>query len=176
MAILTIYNSSTGFTQKYAEWLQNETGCDLLSYKNKNKADFNQYDTIIFASSLHASKIKGIAYLKKQLPKIKNKRICLLVTGVMPNLDQKAFNKILDLNFTHEQKAMIQPFFVLSGLNYEKMNFLDKTMMFGLKNFLKRKAGKESDVYKYIVHSFDYSSKDRLIPLLNYLNKNKSLD
>ena len=42
-----IYKSKTGFTCKYAQWIAEETGCDLFSYEQREKVDFSRYDTIL---------------------------------------------------------------------------------------------------------------------------------
>ncbi len=35
-----IYKSKTGFTRKYAQWIAEETGCDLFPYEQREKVDF----------------------------------------------------------------------------------------------------------------------------------------
>ena len=38
-----IYKSKTGFTQKYAQWIAEETGCDLIPYEQREQADYIEY-------------------------------------------------------------------------------------------------------------------------------------
>ena len=44
--ILIIYYTKTGFTEKYAQWVREETNCELLPYSRRDTADFTAYDTI----------------------------------------------------------------------------------------------------------------------------------
>ena len=37
MKILVIYNSQTGFTKKYAEWISQESGAECLDFKQAKK-------------------------------------------------------------------------------------------------------------------------------------------
>ena len=40
MKVAVIYNSQTGFTKKYAEWISEATGADCLELKVAKKQDF----------------------------------------------------------------------------------------------------------------------------------------
>lgn len=169
MTTLIIYKSSTGFTKKYAEWLKEETNGDLLPFVNRNTVNLNNYDTIIFASSLHAGKIKKIEWFKEQVKTLKDKKLCVLVTGAMPALAEDTINDIFSNNLNEEERKYIKPFFVEAGLNYEKMGMFDKFLIWGLKKHLKKTEGVESPMYKTIEKSFDNSSKDKLKDLIDYV-------
>ena len=48
MRTVIIYNSQTGFTKRYAEWIAEETGADCLELSIAKKKDLSIYETIIF--------------------------------------------------------------------------------------------------------------------------------
>lgn len=170
MKTVIIYKTTTGFTLRYAKWIQEEFPCDLVSFQDENKVELINYDTIIFASSLHAGKIKGISWLKNKLKSIKDKHIILLTTGAMPNVKDN-IEKIFNENINEEERKFLSMFYVESGLNYEKMGMVDKGMMFGLKKFLKKTEGVDSPIYTAILKSYDHSSKDKLEPLFTHLKE-----
>ena len=65
MSGIILYKSKYGSTKKYAGWLANETGFELVE---TDKADIHrvcQYDTIILGGGVYASGIAGISFLKK---------------------------------------------------------------------------------------------------------------
>lgn len=169
MTTLIIYKSTTGFTETYAKWMQEETNGDLISFDKAKNISLKDYDTIIFASSLHAGKIKKIEWFKEQVKTLKDKKLCVLATGAMPALAQDKINEIFSDNLSEEERKYIRPFFVEAGLNYEKMGLFDKFLMWGLKKHIKKTEGMESPMYKTIEKSFNNSSKDNLKDLLNYV-------
>ena len=50
MKTIVIYNSQTGFTKRYAEWIAEETGADCLALSAAKKKDLAIYEAIIFGS------------------------------------------------------------------------------------------------------------------------------
>lgn len=47
MKTAVIYNSQTGFTKKYAEWISEATGADCFEIGTAKKQDFDRYDAIV---------------------------------------------------------------------------------------------------------------------------------
>lgn len=65
MKTIVIYNSQTGFTKRYAEWISEEAGAELLALSDAKNKDFSEYETIIFGSWACAGGINKIGWLKK---------------------------------------------------------------------------------------------------------------
>lgn len=168
MTTLIIYNTSTGFTLKYANWIQEEVPCELVSYKDRGKVNLSNYDTIIFASSLHAGKIKGIKWFKEKVKNIQDKKLIVLTTGAMPVMEEE-IEKVFEENMSDIDREHVKTFYVESGLNYDRMCFIDRVLMYGLKKFLKKTEGEDSIMYKTVSSSYDHCSKDNLNPLFMYL-------
>lgn len=47
MKSIVIYNSQTGFTKKYAEWISEATGCEAVEFKTASKMNLFEYDAIV---------------------------------------------------------------------------------------------------------------------------------
>ena len=62
MKVAVIYNSQTGFTKKYAEWISEATGADCLELKVAKKQDFDRYDAIVFGGWACAGRISKISW------------------------------------------------------------------------------------------------------------------
>lgn len=165
MKTLIIYNSKTGFTKKYVQWLSEEIDCTLIAFPEAGTADFSSYDTVIFASWFHAGRIKELNWFKKQPLTCKNKIV--LATGATPADSPETQNALLE-NFK-DNRTEYTPFYVQGGLCYEKMGTADKLLMSLFKKMVKKSAGENSEMYRMISHSYDMSKKENLEPLISYL-------
>ena len=69
MKILITYQSKTGFTKKYAEWISSELNAELKEIKDINDCDINDYDLIIHGGWIMGGMIMGLNKIKKLNPK-----------------------------------------------------------------------------------------------------------
>lgn len=166
--ILLIYHSKTGLTQQYAKWLSEELPCELVPFHKRETVHLEGYSAIIFAGGFHAGKISGISWLKAKLPSLSGKTICVLATGATPP-DAPGVQEALDQNFAPKEREQLRPFYVQSGLCYEKMNKADKLMMAFFRAMVKKTEGPDSEMYQMICHSYDLSSKEALQPLVKWM-------
>lgn len=74
--ILIIYYTKTGFTERYAQWVREETNCELLPYSRRDTADFTAYDTIVYGGGVHAGAINGIKWFRKKNDGAVRKKAC----------------------------------------------------------------------------------------------------
>jgi len=51
---IVLYNSKTGYTKKYAEWIASELGAEISDQRDFNLQRYKEFDNIIFGGSLHA--------------------------------------------------------------------------------------------------------------------------
>ncbi len=70
MKSIVIYNSQTGFTKKYADWISEATGCKTVPFKQATKINLFEYDAVIFGSWCKAGHIQKIKWFKKIMPEI----------------------------------------------------------------------------------------------------------
>ena len=81
--ILVTYQSKTGFTKKYAEWISTELKCDLKSIKETTAEDIKKYDLIIHGGWVLAGVINGYKKIKKLDPK----KLIVFAVGLTPKSD-----------------------------------------------------------------------------------------
>ena len=118
MKILITYQSKTGFTKKYAEWIQEELNGDLLEL-NKIK-DISKYDLIIHGGWIMGGMVKGLNKIKKMNPK----ELIVFGVGFTPKSDVD-INKLIKDN-----KLEDIPFYYFEGgMNPKKMGFVGRTMV-----------------------------------------------
>ena len=64
MKIAVVYKSISGFTEKYAGWIAEETGGDLFRLGTVSSTKLKEYDAVIYGGSLHAVGITGVGFIK----------------------------------------------------------------------------------------------------------------
>lgn len=164
--ILVIYKSKTGFAEQYAQWISEELGADKVSYSDRNKINFENYDTVIFGGGVYAGAVGGLKWFKSKLPELKDKKIAVFATGSMPPGTDEV-KKMLDQNFSEEERNNIKPFYLHGGLCYERIGFFSRLMMSAFRKMLKKADG-DSEASQRVQQSFDCSSKEFAGPLLEY--------
>ena len=53
MSTVVVYSSQTGFTKRYAEWLAEELGCQVVSLGDEPRFDASGFDVVVLGGWLH---------------------------------------------------------------------------------------------------------------------------
>ena len=172
MNTVIIYSSKTGFTKKYAQWLKEDLSCDCFPYEERRMVDFEKYQAVVFGSGCYVGRINKLGWLKKQLPKLRGKKLAVFFTGAMPP-DAPDVRRLERENFTPNELELIRPFYLQGGLNYAAMNPIDRLLMAVFKKMLKSNAesSKERVMLQNIQESFDSTKRESLKPLEDYLKQ-----
>lgn len=172
MKTIVIYNSQTGFTKRYAEWIAEATGADCFELSAAKKKDLAAYDAIIFGSWACAGGIRKLGWFKGNVDRWRDKKLIAFCVGASP-IDSPEIDPALKRNFTESEREKISVFYCPGGLNYEKMPAPSKLMMKMLLITLKAKKGKteaDQEMIKMISASYDISDKKYIEPILNCLS------
>jgi len=103
MSGIILYKSKYGATRKYVEWLSERTG---FSYIETDKSDIkviSGYDVIILGGGIYASGIAGLSFLKKNIEKLKGKKLIVFCCGASP-FDQDAYEAVV----AHNMKGVLE--------------------------------------------------------------------
>ena len=178
MKTAIIYSSETGFTKKYAFWLQEKLGNDakvfsLKEAKKVNWNSFDDFDAFVYGGWVCAAQINGAKWFKEKMPSLaaSGKKIALWVTGGS-TMESPDIPKALDVMLTEDEKKIAKVFYCPGGFNYENMKPMYRLMM---KMFVKmvssRKDLREIDkeAVKMMSHSYDISDKKYLDAIVDYL-------
>lgn len=172
MKAIVIYKSKTDFTKKYANFICEELKCEITSYKNLDKSSLNNYDFVIYGSRVHAGKIDGLEKTKKILSNNNGSKLIVFATGATPIAAKSVIDKVWETNLSAEELESIPHFYMQSGLNYEKMNIIDRLIMKSLARMLtkkNKKSNEESGCQEAITKSHDISSKEFIQPLVDFI-------
>ena len=147
MKTVVIYNSQTGFTKRYAEWIAEETGADCFELSVAKKKNLEEYDTIVFGGWACAGGISKLSWFKGNLNKWKNKKLIAFCVGGSP-IENPEIEEALKRNFDGAEFEKVHAFYCPGGFNYEKMSKTSKVMM---KMFIKSLKAKKNK-FKINIH------------------------
>lgn len=171
MNSIIIYNSSTGFTKRYADQLAAQLGARSIPLKEVRKDMLRAADVAVFATRAHCGTIeklkRGVRLLRSS-----NARSAVLVTGAAPVDATQTIQELWQRNLPKADAGALPHFYVPAGLCYEKMSRLDRFLMMGLAAMLRSKRNKtEADLQleESISASFDISSPDYLEPVAAWM-------
>ena len=173
MKTIVIYNSKTGFTKRYAQWIAEAARADCLELSAAKKKDLTAYDAIIFGGWACAGSISQIKWFKGNIDKWADKKLIAFCVGASP-VDNPEIDIALKRNFNESEQKKVKAFYCPGGFNYEKMSITSKLIMKMFVTALKAQKNKteaEQIMVKMISSSYDISDKKYIEPILQYLKK-----
>ncbi len=170
---MIVYQSKYGATEKYAKWLREMTNFHCVEASKAAAAEVEQCETVVLCGGVYASGIAGLSFVKKNINKLKNKKLAIFCVGASP-YDDSALAEIKEHNLTGDLRD-IPLFYGRGAWNESKMKFMDRTMC---KMLQKSVAKKDPSTYEPWMKALmcaagqncDWTDKKYLVPLLNYLN------
>ena len=173
MKTVVIYNSQTGFTKRYAQWIAAATEADCLELSEAKKKSMAAYEAIIFGGWACAGGISKLSWFKSNIDKWADKKLIAFCVGGSP-IDNPEIEPTLKWNFKESEFKNVNVFYCPGGFNYEKMSVSSKLMMKIFIKTLKAKKNKteeEEEMIKIISSSYDISDKKYIEPILECLKK-----
>ena len=160
MKKIVIYESTTGFTRKYAEWIGKELQAEVKNVQEAEKINLQEYDLVVFGGWIMGGRISGLDKVKRHNPK----KLVVFATGASRDTEEtrkqvKETNGLGDIPF----------FYLPGGMKYSELGFLKKSMLKMVKKSIAKKENKtEADRYmeKVICTDFDMTDQKYIKPLL----------
>ncbi len=172
MKTAVIYNSQTGFTKKYAEWISKAVGADCFELGTAKRHNFDRYDTIVFGGWACAGKIHKISWFKSNMDKWSGKMLIVFCTGGSP-AETPEIKTFFSNNFSEAEQKIVHAFYCPGGFCYEKMPAGSKLMMKMFQKIVGAKKDKtvaDIEMLKMISHSYDISDKKYIEPIIELLH------
>jgi menaquinone-dependent protoporphyrinogen IX oxidase len=169
MNSVVVYKSKTGFTKKYAQWISQELGCDMMEVSKANAESLKSYGVAIYGGGITAGQIGGLKKFKELMASLKDKKMIAFATGATPAGEVKAMQQIKETNFTAQEQQTIPYFYFQSGINYENMSVGGKLLMKMFTAMLSNKKDKtpeEQGMADSIKQSCDLTKKEYIQPLV----------
>ena len=176
---IVIYNSKTGYTKKYAEWIASELACEINDQRDLNLTRYKEFDTIIFGGSLYATGISGLKKFIKGLDEVEGKNIIVFATGLSLK-SEEVRTEVMKANFKTPYEKQIEFFYYRGGFNFQNLPAVDKILMQIMKKSIERKAKKgteltsdEKGMLAVFDDEVDFTNQRSIRGLLDYV---RSLD
>ena len=157
MKTIIIYNSQTGFTKRYAEWIAEAAKADCIELSAAKKKDLTAYEAIVFGSWACAGSISKISWFKGNIDKWAGKKLIVFCVGASP-IENPEVEIALSQIFNESERKKAALFYCPGGLNYDKMAAPSKLMMKLFVKSLKAKKVKTQEdelMIKMISSSYD---------------------
>lgn len=170
MQTIVIYNSKTGFTKRYAEWIAKASGAACLPLSGAKRKDLTGYDAIVFGSWACAGSIKDVDWFTENMDRWKGKKLIVFCVGASPVTPD--VEKSLASNFNEPKLEQADVFYCPGGLNYEKMSASSRLMMRMFVRMIKAKKNKsatEEEMARVMSSSYDIADKRYTAPILTCL-------
>ena len=171
-----VYRSKTGFTEKYARWLAEEVGADLLKADHVKLEDLLRYDAIVYGGGLYAGGINGVKRITKHSKELGDRRLIVFGVGASP-CRPEVCEGVEKRNIPAELRGKIRFFLLRGGFDFKKCSAKDKMLMNLLKIKLKKAPDTDEDAKGMLAcydHPADFTNREALKPLLACIRKEEN--
>lgn len=168
MKTAVIYESGTGFTKQYAEWISEALNCECANRKKISKKEILSYDRIIYGGWIFGGQIMGL----KEINEIASP-YAVFAVGCSPADYEEVVNQIKVMNAVglENQPPM---FYLEGGLHFDELGFFKKFILKALKKVVTQKIEKnrqEEFMANNLATNFDHSSKNQIKPLVEFCSE-----
>lgn len=173
--VAVVYKSKYGSTEKYAKWIAEDVCADIFKAGEIKIDKLKEYDTIVYCGGLYAGGLLGFSFIKNNYHKISVKKLIVVAVGATLKKED-AIAEVRSQNLTDEMRDNVQFFLLRGGLNYKKMNAIDRLLMFLLIKSTKSKKPEElSDDAKGMLATYgkvvDFTNKNTIAPIIKAINE-----
>lgn len=173
MSGIILYKSKYGSTKKYAEWLAEETGFEMVETDKARIEDVCRYDEVILGGGVYASGIAGFSFLKKNWGKLKGKKVIVFMCGASP-YDEDAFGTVVEFNMKGEL-SQVPCFYARGAFDMPAMTFKDRALCKLLRKAVAKKKPEDCEVWERALmeapedQGCDWTDRSYILPILDCL-------
>ncbi len=174
MKTIIVYSSQTGFTKRYADWLAQELGAEVITLaeaKKQNSGYFDDAEGIIYGGWAMGGKIVNSEWFTQRIQEWKGKKLALFCVGASPNelpeVQTSLYNALTD-----EERKYAKAFYCQGGIAYDKMKLPSKLAMKAFAAMVRNKKDateQEKTMGEMISHSYDISDRKYIMPIVEYM-------
>lgn len=166
MCTLVLYESQTGYTRQYAQWIAEALHGEALPLKEADPDRVRRADRVLFGGSVRGSLISGQEKMTRLAKRAGGKKVLFFCVGIRP-----ATPRTLDLlrrnNFGADDET---PFFYFrGGLDKETLTPGDRTLLRVYQAMLKRRRDlhpEDEELLRILRIPGSYAGRDQIEPLL----------
>lgn len=165
MKTIIVYESKTGFTERYARWAAEKLGCECILLKNASKEKLAGYDRVIFGGWIMANMISGLPKLREMgvVPAV------VFAVGASP-----AFEEVLTQIREQNQLGETPFFYFEGGVDFNKLGFVQRMMLKTMKKMTEKKKDmtrQEAAIVQLLAGNFDHTDRGQLEGMMTRLKE-----
>lgn len=160
MNAMVVYESNTGFTKQYAQWIAQALGCSSQSLKAVSAQELSGVDTVIFGGWIMGNNIMGLDKMKKLAAPTVIFAVGASEQGEETEAAIRGQSQLGDADFYYFQ----------GGFRFDQLGFIQRNM---LKMVKKAAAKKENPTQqdRYMAEvlgtSYDCADQSQIQPLVD---------
>ncbi len=143
---IILYKSKYGATKQYADWIAERTGFSCIKTDDADTKEITGYDVIILGGGIYASGIAGLSFLKKNIGKLKDKKIIVFCCGASP-YEPNSYEAVVQHNLKGEL-AGIPCFYCRGTFDMKEMTFKDRTLCKMLRKAVSKKNPEDYEIWE----------------------------
>jgi len=171
LRILVVYESQTGATEQYAQWLAEELGTQSLALESCSIAQLQNCDLIVFGGSVHGGIINGKKKLFRLAEKAGCREVVCFAVGIRP-VTQRTLGLIRRSNFGSAEDSRL--FYFRGRFHGERLDQRDRTMVRIYRSMLKRRRmlhPEDKEMLEAMGSSCDFTSREQIMPLVHTIKQ-----
>ena len=138
--VLVLYNSKPAFPSVMPAGLPKTCSVTLPAWLISTKIPFPRYALIIYGAGVYAGQILGIGKIKRWMEALPEKTWVVFATGATPS-KEKYEDLIFQSNFRKGEVRPAHFYYLIAGINYEKMGLFNRLLMKFFSIMDSRKSG-----------------------------------
>lgn len=163
MKVLVLYESKTGYTRRYAEWISEELKAELLTLKEVSLSRIRAADLLIFGGNIRGSVISGQEKMRRLAQKAGGKTTFYFGVGMRPVTPRT-------LELLHKNNGIAETlFYFRGGLDKDALSPGDRTMLRIYQAMPKRRREihpEDEQLLRDLHIPGDFSDREQIRPLL----------
>ena len=126
---IVVYRSQTGFTQRYAEWIAEDLGCEAVSLDKNRSFDVGGYDMVVVGGWFHAGGFMGKKWLTRARDAHPQTHFVVFAVGATPAEWSDMVDEALAREFPSPEFDDVMRFYLQGGFVYERLSKPNKLAM-----------------------------------------------
>lgn len=169
---LVVYRSKYGAAKRYAELLQQETGCDVLALPDFRGPEAAGRDWVVFAAGIYAGGLGGVKEFQARYRPAPGQTLAVLAVGASP-FDEQAVAQ-LRARSRKDSLAGAALFYARGAWDLSRMGLKDRAMCKLLLNSVKKRPPETLEPWTAALleagdSACDWTDAAFLTPLLDFL-------
>lgn len=170
MDTIVVYQSKTGFTERYARWISEEMQCECMDGEHLSPAALKNCSRVLYCGGVYAGQIAGLKRFRRQYAG----KLTVLAVGATPVQAQQVIDGYWRANFTPDECVQIPHFYLQGGLDYKKIGFFSRALLRFLSGSLRRKkdlSPSDAAMAQTLAGSFDATDRALIAPIVEHLRR-----